>query len=250
METAILRAYILENFPESDMHDLLVALAIPLVISASSGFFSVRGVLWFMSLLQSNFTPPRKTFRIMWSISYILMGFASFFVWREQRDILSEALVVYAVQLFFNSLWCPFFFGLKRLDLALLNITILNICLIYCIYLFVQVSFLAAVLMLPYLAWVIFSTTLNADFLRLDLGKKRNPTFYTSKYSCHTLYQTTLEAQMAKEGNSFYSSIPNAPQQLSTPPPLVPADSPKSPGKLGPGAMRFRFNTPESMYVQ
>merc|ERR1712137_1483549 len=141
------------------------------IVSGLSGFFTVKNVLWFMSLLQSKFTPPRKTFRVMWTMSYVLMGISSFLVWRQERDLQSPTLIVYALQLAINALYCPLFFGLKRLDIALADIILLDTVLVYCIFLFSQISVLAAALMLPYLAWTIFSTALNADFYRLSVGK-------------------------------------------------------------------------------
>merc|ERR1712130_1012629 len=237
--------------PESDVQGLIVALMLPMFVSGISGFFTVKNVLWFMSLLQSKFTPPRKTFRIMWTKSYVLMGISSFLVWRQEQNIQSPTLMVYAAQLVINALYCPLFFGLKRLDIALADIILLDTVLVYCVFLFSQVSVLAAALMLPYLAWAFFSTALNADFYRLSVGKEKDPVFFTTNYSCHHLYQSTLESQKAKEKNMFYSSIPDAPEVSKTIPQIGGSDPSKFQSVPTKAPLRFRFGqTPESLYVQ
>ena len=245
------RTSLLIAMPESDVQGFIVALLFPMIVSGLSGFFTVKNVLWFMSLLQSKFTPPRKTFRVMWTMSYVLMGISSFLVWRQERDLQSPTLIVYALQLAINALYCPLFFGLKRLDIALADIILLDTVLVYCIFLFSQISVLAAALMLPYLAWTIFSTALNADFYRLSVGKEKDPVFFTTNYSCHHLYQSTLDSQKAKDKNMFYSSIPDAPEVSKTTPPLI--SEPSKFQSVGPtkAPLRFRFGqTPESLYVQ
>lgn len=183
----------------------------------------------------------------MWTSSYVLMGFASFIVWNEVKNFYSTPVILYFIQLAFNSVYCPLFFGLKRLDIALIDIVILDITLAVCIFNFFQISLLAGTLLLPYFGWTMFSTALNADFYRLEIGQKKDPVFFTTNYSPHHLYQSTLDAKGGdgKTKGPFYSYIPDAPKSFSAP---LKVDNMK---KKSDEPLRYRFGeTPESLYVQ
>lgn len=236
---------------DDDFSSLLYCLSITLVIAAISGAFSASNVLWFMSLLQSKLCPSRQTFRYMWTMSYITMGISSSIIYSLVQDIYATPMILYFLQLLFNFAYCPIFFGLKRLDIALVDIVILDLIIAICTFNFLQISTLGGLLMLPYFGWTLFSTALNADFYRLQLGQKRDPVFFTTNYSPHHLYQSTLTAKNAKENeknNTFYSSIPNPPKELTNNPP----------SKIQPlshldnsDSLRYRFNdTPDGLYVQ
>lgn len=232
---------------ESDITALILYLSLTLTVAAISGIFSAKNVLWFMSLLQSKICPPRKTFRFMWTMSYTTMGIASFIIWNEVKTIYCTPMILYFLQLSFNSLYCPLFFGLKRLDIALIDILILDLILAICTFNFFQISMIAGVLMVPYFGWTLYSTALNADFYRLQIGQQKDPVFFTSNYSPHHLYQSTLETKNAKENNNFFSTIPETPKKLSTDPPLTNTQIFKSNEKPH---TRFRFGAPEGIYVQ
>lgn len=67
-----------------------------------------------------------------------------------------------------NAAWQPLFFNAHRMDWALLDILALNVALAACIYAFHKVEVLAAVVMLPYMAWVMYATYLNYAFIQLN----------------------------------------------------------------------------------
>jgi benzodiazapine receptor len=75
-------------------------------------------------------------------------------------------LAVFALQLLLNAAWTPLFFGLRRPDLALVEIMMLWGSIAATIVLFHPVSAAAAWLLVPYLAWVSFASALNASIWR------------------------------------------------------------------------------------
>jgi tryptophan-rich sensory protein len=77
-------------------------------------------------------------------------------------------LGIYALQLVFNAAWTPLFFGLHRPDLALVDIVLVWLSIVATIMLFLQVHVGAALLLIPYLAWVTFATALNLTIWRLN----------------------------------------------------------------------------------
>jgi tryptophan-rich sensory protein len=77
---------------------------------------------------------------------------------------------IYLVQLILNASWSPIFFGMRRPDLAFIEVVILWLSIIATIAAFHRVNAVAAWLLLPYLAWVTFAAALNLTIWRLNRG--------------------------------------------------------------------------------
>lgn len=124
---------------------------------------------WYEGLQKPWFNPPGWLFGPVWSLLYLLMAIAAWRIWcdgswREHR----LALGLFVLQLALNGLWSPLFFGLHRMDLALLVLAALWIVLVLTIVRFFRTSRLAGALLLPYLAWVSFAGVLNYSLLSLN----------------------------------------------------------------------------------
>jgi tryptophan-rich sensory protein len=78
------------------------------------------------------------------------------------------AIAFFLLQLAVNLAWSPVFFGEHQITWALYIIVALDVLVIVTIALFWRVRRLAAVLLLPYLAWIAFATLLNWQFLELN----------------------------------------------------------------------------------
>ena len=124
---------------------------------------------WFQSLDKPSIFPPPITFGIVWTMLYVLMGLALALVcaawgarWR------GPAILAFALQLAVNLAWSPVFFGAHEITIALYIILALDVLVLLTIWLFWKVRPLAALLLLPYLAWILFAGVLNYEFLRLN----------------------------------------------------------------------------------
>lgn len=124
---------------------------------------------WFQGLEKPSIFPPPATFGIVWTILYVLMGIALAMVcaawgarWR------GPAIVAFVLQLAVNLAWSPVFFGAHQISAALYIILALDVLVVATIWLFWKVRPLAALLLLPYLAWILFAGLLNYEFLRLN----------------------------------------------------------------------------------
>ncbi|MGK9148702.1 tryptophan-rich sensory protein [Plantibacter flavus] len=150
---------------------VLISFAVAAFGSLST-FQNVDG--WYADADKAAWNPPNQVFGPVWSILYPLMAVAAWLVWRGRRagtpevsDDANRALVLYVVQLVLNALWTPFFFGLypfigaPALWIALVIILLLDVAVLATMLAFWEVSRLAAVLLIPYWAWVLFATTLN-----------------------------------------------------------------------------------------
>jgi tryptophan-rich sensory protein len=124
---------------------------------------------WFAALAKPEIYPPAATFGIVWSILYILMGLALAIVGTERGAAWRKpALIAFAVQLALNLAWSPVFFAAHQITGALLILLALDVAVIATIALFWRVRPLAGLLLLPYLAWSLFATVLNWQFLQLN----------------------------------------------------------------------------------
>jgi tryptophan-rich sensory protein len=101
---------------------------------------------------------------------YIMMGVSAFMVWRKDLDNkpVRIALVCFVTQLFLNAIWTPLFFGLRSPLLGLIDIVLLLNAIIVTVFAFSKISRPAALLLVPYLAWVSFATILNASIYLLN----------------------------------------------------------------------------------
>ena len=124
---------------------------------------------WFMALDKPAIFPPPAAFGIVWPILYTVMGLAAAMVcaaWGSRYRL--PAILAFALQLVVNLAWSPVFFGQHEMTLGLYIIVLLDVAVLVTIVLFWQVRRAAALLLLPYLAWILFATVLNYEFLRLN----------------------------------------------------------------------------------
>ena len=141
------------------------------------GFFSGAvagsgdGNPWFMDLVKPAIYPPPQVFGIVWSILYVLIALALVMVITARgapgRGI---AIAAFCVQLLLNLAWSPMFFGAHQMRPALILLLVLNAAIVLTVVLFRRVRPLAAGLLLPYLAWCLFATLLNWQFLEANPG--------------------------------------------------------------------------------
>ena len=136
------------------------------------GFFSGQvagsgaGNPWFMELTKPSLYPPPQLFGIVWSILYGVIALAlAMVVTANGAPGRKAAIIAFAVQLALNLAWSPLFFGAHKLVPALVLLVVLDLAIIVTVLLFRQVRPLAALLLLPYLAWCLFATVLNWQFV-------------------------------------------------------------------------------------
>ncbi len=155
------------------MHLRTVAtmIAFPLacvLLGAASGIAASPGA-WYAELNKPDWTPPGWVFGPVWTILYAIMGVSTWLVWRRRHEAaVVWPLTAFGVQLVLNLIWSPLFFGLQRPDLAFFDIAVLLVAIVATIALFARVSRPAAVLLTPYLAWVLFAAALNFTIWRMN----------------------------------------------------------------------------------
>jgi len=149
---------------------LFVFVPICLLVGWASGLVTETSVAtWYPTLAKPAWTPPNLAFPIAWTILYVLMGIAAALAWSAAgpgRRV--QPMSAFAVQLALNVLWTLLFFGLQNPLYGLVDILLLLAAIIATMLAFRRVSPWAAALLLPYLLWVAYATTLNFEIWRLN----------------------------------------------------------------------------------
>jgi len=147
------------------------ALLLPLVVGGLGAVATSRGVAtWYPTLVRPSFAPPNWVFGPVWTTLYLMMGWASWLVWRAgpERGEVRAALALYLVQLACNLAWSFLFFGLHMPGVAFVEILILLALILATIVRFAPISAAAAWLLGPYALWVAFASVLNGAFWWLN----------------------------------------------------------------------------------
>ncbi len=114
---------------------------------------------WYPALRKPSWTPPGWVFGPVWTMLYPLVAVAGWLAWREGRARFGS--LVYLLQLALNGAWPWLFFAERRIDLALACVVALWVAILVTVLAFWRASRTAAILLLPYLAWVGFAAALN-----------------------------------------------------------------------------------------
>ncbi|WP_281276094.1 TspO/MBR family protein [Amnibacterium kyonggiense] len=134
-------------------------------VAAFGSLVSVAGVDgWYADARHVTWTPPNWAFGVVWSVLYLLMAVSGWLLWlRRARG----ALGLYVTQLVVNALWTPVFFGgypligTTALWIGVAIIVLLDLLVTATIATAWRVSRPAALLLVPYLAWILYASTLN-----------------------------------------------------------------------------------------
>lgn len=143
---------------------LIVMIAMVLAMAATGAIFKPGS--WYETLAKPSWTPPDWAFPVVWSILYVMIVIAGWLVWKQAGW--SAALVVWGVQLIFNGAWSWLFFGMKRMDLAFIDVILLWLGIAAFMVLAWPISPLASLLFLPYLVWVTIAAALNRTVWRMN----------------------------------------------------------------------------------
>ena len=150
---------------------LIIAIAIPLIVGGTSGFFTATGVeSWYQTIARPTWNPPGWLFGPVWTTLYVMMGISLFLVWKEDTSVELKkiGIALFAVQLVLNFFWSFIFFNQHQIGWALVEIAVMWVFILLTIFAFAQVNKAAAWLLVPYISWVSFATILNYTTWQLN----------------------------------------------------------------------------------
>jgi benzodiazapine receptor len=142
---------------------LLITFIAPMIGSYATANFKEP---WYSEIILPSFNPPSWVFAPVWSTLYLLMTIAIWKIWKNSFD--TRLLKIYFIHLFFNSTWSIVFFGFHLIGLALINLIIILIFIIFLMKEYFKIDKISFYLMTPYLFWSIYAFILNSFILRLN----------------------------------------------------------------------------------
>lgn len=142
---------------------LLLNIAIPLAVGGLSALLTKDNMIMFEYVKKPPLSPPAWLFPVVWTILYILMGLAAYFVSNSGRPKkqIDSAMLFYGLQLFFNFLWPIFFFNIEKYLFSFIWLMAMWVLIIITTVKFFGIDRKAGYLMLPYVLWTTFAAYLN-----------------------------------------------------------------------------------------
>ena len=154
-----------------DIVKLVVSIAICQGAGVAGSAFIYPAIdTWYPLLIKPSFTPPAWVFMPVWITLYLLMGVAFFLVWKTGVDHpkTKVAVLAFLSQLVLTVLWTMAFFGSRELILAFIIMLVLWAAVLRTMLLFREISRPAALLLVPYIAWLSFAVILYSSLLALN----------------------------------------------------------------------------------
>ena len=139
-----------------------IFILITAAVGGLSALLTNMGMESYRQAVKPPLTPPEIVFPIVWSVLFLLMAVSAARVWMTDNSRLrNHAVIVYAIQLFFNFFWSVLFFNLQAYGLAFLWIIGLWLMILLMIIRFYRIDKPAGLLQIPYLLWVTFAACLS-----------------------------------------------------------------------------------------
>ena len=167
----------------STLRQIVAALLFVVIVAAVAfvGSLASTGNVdgWYADAAKVPWNPPNAVFGPVWSVLYALIALAGFLIWRAgfrsgEPNAAQRPLRLFIVQLVLNSLWTPAFFaGYPLLGPAAWWIAAVIILSLIVVVITLGVaaapwSRIAAWITVPYLAWLLFATSLNIGIIALN----------------------------------------------------------------------------------
>ncbi len=141
------------------------------LLGSLSGWVSNSGYgnAWFDALEKPGFMPPGWVFGVVWPVLYAFLGVAAAMVHAlPASDARRKALTLFYAQLALNFAWSPVFFAAHDMRAAAVILIMMIALAAGAAGQFFRLRAAAGYLMIPYLAWLVFATTLNTAILNLN----------------------------------------------------------------------------------
>ncbi len=130
---------------------------------------SAAAPTFYEQLVRPSWAPPAAAFGPVWTLLYAAMAVAAWLVWRGHPIAAARgAFALFFAQLVANALWSWLFFAWHLGALAFAGVLVLWALIVATIVAFWRRNALAAVLLVPYLAWVTFASALTFAVWQLN----------------------------------------------------------------------------------
>ena len=142
---------------------LVFSLFIPLAVGAVSSLLTNKAMIQFQYFNKPALSPPGWLFPIVWTLLYLVMGLAFYFVLIADKssEYREKAIWFFVISLFFNFMWSIIFFNMSEFLIAFIWLIAMLAIIVITTINFFKVDKTAGYMMLPYIAWTTFAGYLN-----------------------------------------------------------------------------------------
>lgn len=157
-------SHVVADPPRTRGHDLfgLAGFAVAVALAAATGAAAAASAReTYAALDLPPFAPPAAVFGPVWTVLYVVIAVAAWLTWR--RVGWDTALTFWLIQVVLLAIWTPLFFGGDLYSVALAEIILLCVVAATTAWMFWQRHRIAGLLMVPFVAWVLFATLLNLE---------------------------------------------------------------------------------------
>ena len=162
----------IKNIKLKKVFKIIIAILIPLIVGGISALLTREGTAMFKTINKPPLSPPAWLFPVAWTVLYILMGYASYLIYKDNNisNIKSRntSIKLYIAQLIFNFFWSIIFFNMKQYFFAFIWLIILWILILLLIINSNKINKVCTYLLIPYLLWVTFAGYLNLGIAILN----------------------------------------------------------------------------------
>lgn len=151
-----------------NLRTLLPSLLLPAVVGGAGAVITSMGMEMFQMLTKPPLVPPGWVFGVVWTILYLLMGYASYLVKSSTCFDKQVALQTYYIQLALNFMWVVVFFRFGLLWFSVVILALLIAAILLTMKRFAECNVTASRLLLPYLIWCLFALYLNIGYAVLN----------------------------------------------------------------------------------
>lgn len=145
----------------------LVAAASAVLVAVAGGV-ATRTDAWYRRLRVPAWKPPDWAFGPIWATIFALTAASGVLAWGADPTARPLVATVFAVNGVLNIAWSVLFFRFRRPDWALVEVAMLWLSIVVLILAVGRANGAAALLNLPYLAWVSVAACLNLRIVQMN----------------------------------------------------------------------------------
>lgn len=146
----------------------LIAAAVTFGVGYASSVFMRGGDRSWYDKMKPKFTPPDIVFKVVWPVLFVLLAISLFLTLRLYgNNAFYPLFALYILNLVLIFLWTPTFYKWRNFPAAFAEIVAMIAVSLAIIALHVKKTGCmgAAVMMVPYVLWLMFAAVLNGTFL-------------------------------------------------------------------------------------
>lgn len=142
---------------------LIGSIAVPVIVGSISAVLTSGAMKQYHAMPKPPMAPPAYLFPIVWTILYIMMGLAFYYVRTTEADesLKNRAVMYYAIQLGMNFFWSILFFSLSLYLFSYFWLLGMLLVTVLCTVCFFRIRMISGAMMLPYILWLSFASYLN-----------------------------------------------------------------------------------------